>query len=427
MNFTVLSYRCTVRTHLGEYGLKYTHSFTILSHLINEEVKNQHPKIMTGALTMHSSPFRHPLVRDLAWALLSPNLLSAHALPEGISFLFPTDLFPTDLFPTDLLPTKVPDCHDTQYHKIWTWLKALDERPQTLESHLLTQGSRRIGVQFEQLLAFYFQYGPEANTIADFRQRVQIHQSHSRTPKTIGELDFLWRCQSPEQRIAPEIYKTGSHVEAAVKFYMGNGKRDVDLQDPYQWVGPNRNDRLALKLNKLFDHQLRLSHHDCAQAVISALGIEVLRTYLQLKGRLFLPWRWHLATREECTCVLPDIIASDAELGFWLRFSELSSVMNEAATGNRWAVLTRQGWMSTAVCTLSLDSTPSVSHSSGIEWVSATDDAKATHSALCEHISKYFSTFHRPILIALLTNDAQDDTQWVEQRRYFVTPDDWGV
>lgn len=95
---------------------------------------------------------------------------------------------------------------------------------------------------------------------------------------TLGELDFI--LQNKET-------KAFVHMELAYKFYL----YDASISDeiPHNWIGPNRNDSLVLKLEKLQKQQFKLLHTSYAQAQLSGLEHQKVTQQLCLLANLFVP------------------------------------------------------------------------------------------------------------------------------------------
>ncbi|WP_233848601.1 DUF1853 family protein [Paraburkholderia sp. HD33-4] len=165
---------------------------------------------------------RDPAVRDLAWLLLSPDLLRPQPPTGALADPFDT--------PQELQATL-------------DWLRALDAAPELLHQDLAATRITRLGRYAERLLGFFLRYGPAAQLIA-----AGVPLRHAGL--TLGECDFLVRTRQGARL----------HWELAVKCYLhagdANGAEVASLAD---YVGPNLKDRFDLKLAHLLDHQLPLS------------------------------------------------------------------------------------------------------------------------------------------------------------------------
>lgn len=132
---------------------------------------------------------------------------------------------------------------------------------------------------------------------------------------TLGELDFLLKHTETQQLI---------HVELACKFY---------LYDPYRkgnneychWVGPNRNDFLDRKIEKLKDKQLPLLQHPECQKLLRPIigsGSNTIAQQVHFPAYLFLPFNHKH---------VPDNVNRKAIKGFWLKPEQLQNSSFEHA------------------------------------------------------------------------------------------------
>ncbi|WP_086932470.1 DUF1853 family protein [Agarilytica rhodophyticola] len=201
--------------------------------------------------------YKHPVVRDLAWLLLSPSMLDGK--------LAHFDAFTINEPLTSLLP----------------WLENIDRQwcqdPQSTPDIIARDNFRRLGLYAEALLAFYFQH---ANTRAAPYRLLARNIQINRDKTTLGECDFFI------ENTAGEII----HIELAVKYYL---QINCGHQLWHHWLGPNTKDRLDIKLNRMMDHQLALPHKDFTQSALeditNTLGIKGKRLISRhlIKGYLF--------------------------------------------------------------------------------------------------------------------------------------------
>lgn len=188
--------------------------------------------------------FTHPHVRNLAWVIASPSLLS---------YLPNTD------YAVDVLGD---DFWQQHYLAYLPKLQLLDNYPQALEQFLSQHPHHRLGYYFEYLLLFWL-LDNEYHPFELIKHRATLYEGKI----TRGELDFLVKNQQTGQV---------EHWEAAVKFYLGY----QPLNNAYDWWGANDNDRLGNKLRHLANKQF--SHVAYQNSVIE-------RRCLIIKGRLFYP------------------------------------------------------------------------------------------------------------------------------------------
>ena len=97
--------------------------------------------------------------------------------------------------------------------------------------------------------------------------------------ETIGELDFIIK-EVATARL--------THLEMAYKFYLYDPNiSDMEIEN---WIGPNRNDSLSKKLDKLKKRQFPLLHSDIANKTLNNLAINQIEQSLCLLVNLYLPY-----------------------------------------------------------------------------------------------------------------------------------------
>jgi hypothetical protein len=99
--------------------------------------------------------------------------------------------------------------------------------------------------------------------------------------KTIGEIDFI---------IENRIEKKLIHLELAYKFYLFDPSISIDPIN--NWIGPNRNDSLSEKLDKLKKKQFPLLYHRCTASVFDTIAIDTVSQALCLLVSLFVPYEF---------------------------------------------------------------------------------------------------------------------------------------
>lgn len=210
--------------------------------------------------------FSNPIVRQLGFALASPNIL--RQIPKDLAVL-----------------------HSFQLHEDCIWqqhfldylprLKQLDQQPKPLLDFVAMLKSTRLGLRFEMLVWFWL--------LDDAYHPYQL-LGHSIQmidgPRTIGELDFL---------IFNRDLKRVEHWEVAVKYYLA--EHDYSLQ---HWYGLNRSDRLARKLKHFTEKQFQFKQ---------ALHHEIEARFCILKGQLY--------RAQHSAASLPTWVNPSRRLGTW--------------------------------------------------------------------------------------------------------------
>jgi hypothetical protein len=291
---------------------------------------------------------RKSSVREMGWCLFSPPIL--------------------DRLPPEAT-TPWPVACDRGAIEI---LEALDKDTAALETHLANGDDRRLGARFEAFWTFFLRNHPRYRLLA---YNLPVY----RNGNTLGALDFLFEDTHRERVV---------HGEVAVKFYIYQADRPgVELA---KWIGPNPDDNLQLKIERLQRHQLPLSSGPEGMAALRAHGLPApdCKAVL-LKGYLF-----HPAGR---TIDLPDGFNRDHLHGEWLtidNLAELVATTNQEQAGTRWLILEKPGWL-----------LPALPESQGV-------------ANFVQRVGKRLEREKRPIMIARTTDGE-------ESRRYFVIPEGW--
>jgi hypothetical protein len=236
---------------------------------------------------MRPGIFKHPCVRDLAWAgFAPPMILGPDISGAGID-----------------------------YSPFWReHLQALDADPAPLLAFLGDACEKRLGIYYERLWHYLLERDPDTELLA--------HNLPVRDGKrTIGEFDCLFWCRRRNAHI---------HLELAVKFYLG-----IPGQD--SWLGPGARDRLDIKLDHLLDQQSRLASHPAARQPLQALGIADCLGLIDIKGYLFVPAcgmqapRWHNAANA---------------LQRWYSLEEFCALEPLSRSWVGWQEIPRRRWLS---------------------------------------------------------------------------------
>ena len=298
-------------------------------------------------------------VRDLAWVIGSPGLLDASYAEYGAQVV-------DDAWCSAQLQACMP------------WLSTLDNTPHTLHAHIAARPSRRLGHYFETLISFWFSHRADAQIIAS---NLQVRE----TGRTLGEYDLLWRDGAGGVR----------HWEMAVKYYL----QATPLPEQRAYIGPGARDRLDLKLDRVFGHQLGLGRTPAGLTALSNVialpgSIELDTAQAFIKGYLFYP-----AAQLESPSA-PGV--SDTHLrGWWIHVS--AALLPQTAHNTGWTILPRLRWLAPA----RLEADASV----------------MTNAELCTLLEQHFALTSEALQVAELQRDA--DGTWHECARGFVMCKTW--
>lgn len=314
-----------------------------------------------AALAALQGALLDPIVRDLAWLLLSVPLLRAQ--PPGGELADPFETVQQEAATLD-------------------WLRELDRDPAALHQAIAATRIVRLGRYAECLLGFFLQHGPAGRLVA---ANVALRLAG----RTIGECDFLVESASGRRL----------HWELAVKCYLHAGGERAELAD---YVGPNLQDRFDLKLAHLLGHQLPLSSRE----EFGALGhAGPWQPQMFVKGWLF--YRWG-----EAPPIAPSVEPAHHR-GFWITRGDwpaLRASRDEA----RWAVLPRLAWLA-----------PRAGIADHEVDVAGLATAQALTERLEQLGIGQIGQLTGPAMIAVFERDPLARGCWRETERGFVVPDEW--
>ena len=250
----------------------------------------------------------HPLVRDLAWLLLAPDLVATPwpGRPSRTSLGLGDD------------------------SRLAEWLDDLEAWPGALEERVGDTLQGRMGLYHERLWQFLLETAPGTELLA---HNLRI----LRGKQTLGELDLLYRHAG-----RPEVI----HLEVAIKFYLGLTEGPGHTDDQARWIGPGGADSLAGKREHLHRHQLRLTElpeaRDALQALLGrcaagADGALPVPRRLAMPGVLFYPWHAPLPPPSE---------AHTSHLrGHWLHWRAWQRYRHGLPASSRGTRLAKPHWL----------------------------------------------------------------------------------
>jgi hypothetical protein len=243
--------------------------------------------------------FKHQSVRDLAWAIASPPLitnLSHQCLWQGGMW------------------------YQRLYEGTLPWLIEIDADPAELDELLSNQKDRRMGKYFETLWSFWLRHCP-------FYEVVENNIQIIIDGETLGEIDFI---------LFDKVMKKTVHWEVAVKFYLGVG----DTRLMCNWHGPNLRDRLDVKVEHLMHRQSVISKDTKVARWLKQQGLVIDACAVVLKGRLYFPWLSNQT--QDRGKMLPVQCFEELSYGHWFKKADFEEVFDEKQC---FELLINQGWM----------------------------------------------------------------------------------
>lgn len=279
------------------------------------------------------------LVRDLVWVVNSPSLMaltSQESVPQR--------------------PLKISDIDQDHLNSYLASPRKRRVGPR----------ERRVGRYFERLVVYWLRFILRCEVVD---QSLQLREGK----RTVGEIDLLFR---------DELGRL-NHWELACKFYLQLNFNDATAID---YVGPNANDTLRKKAERLLHHQLPLGVR-CFP--------EIVRSEAFVKGRIFYHWQ----TDTEVT--LPEELAADHLRGSWLRIGEVAELLRTRR--HRYRILRKPHWLAE-------------------EYANPNDDDLLSADGLAQFLENHFSTRNTPILLSEFPDSPSVEC---ESRRWFVVSDQW--
>ena len=258
-----------------------------------------------------------------------------------------------------------------------SWLQSDLEKCLLIE-HFQNKNMKMLGTYFEALWDFYLSYSPKTKLITKNLQVIQ-------DKRTLGEFDFIYENLEPRNFV---------HLEVAVKYYLGVPEidhcRNVDYSSLDCWIGPNINDRLDIKLDKLINFQSRLSESNRGKELLSQFSINEITPEICLLGYLFYPLNESMKP--------PTDSNKKHNRGYWTPLANLNSLVSKE---EYWQVIEKPFWLSP------------------LEVESETKLGRALTVARVEQIVE---KFNRPVLIGSFIPNQKS---FLRKDLYFIVPDTW--
>lgn len=301
--------------------------------------------------------YKNQIVRDLYWVISSPALFEI--LPNSNSLR----ILNQQLF-------------DTEIKSLSKTLIDLDNNPEPLIEHIQFGNNKLLGKYYESLVEYWFQISRRFEIVD---KSVQLNHNG----ETLGEFDFILKDKIRDKFI---------HLESAGKFYLSSENKS----DWKTFIGPNPNDNLQNKMEKLFNEQTQLSKTSLGKEKLTEMGVSEVESAMLLKGYIFYQIKNFLSNQ----LIIPVHSNPNHNKGWWLRFGEVENLYN--LNCNQWLVLKRHNWISRAVA--------------------STENELLNTSDLFMFLKSYFEFNHYPILIASME---KYDNHFTEITRGFVVSDLW--
>jgi len=144
--------------------------------------------------------------------------------------------------------------------------------PSNLEFELPT--NVRLGHLVEKIVSEFIKSSTNYRLLFENTQLVEAK-------KTIGEIDFILQEIATKQVI---------HLELAYKFYLFDP--EISSNPINNWIGPNRNDSLKEKLEKLKTKQFPLLFQSTAASTFKTLDLDEVAQKLCFLASLFVPFEY---------------------------------------------------------------------------------------------------------------------------------------
>lgn len=270
---------------------------------------------MAGFTAQVQSQFHHDSLR---WMLESPAPIGDHAAA---------------IYPLSESVGGIARFNAAEQAANKAWLTEQAHAPDALLRALQTPEQappQRLGRYAEGLLSFYLQRAPLHRLIAEhvpIRRKEAPEVGEAQDHTTLGELDYL--LQDSSTRFL--------HWELAIKFFLAES--DKAVLEASDFIGPDRKNSLHLKLEKMFQRQLRQPIPERFLAPgMTQDSAQIWHRQIYSRGYLF----YRLGAPAQTCAVLNSAHAR----GFWLPMTELESLPDA-----EYLPLPRWRWLANARCT----------------------------------------------------------------------------
>lgn len=226
--------------------------------------------------------------------------------------------------------------------------------------------------------------------------------------RTLGELDIL-----VENRQLNRI----EHHELAVKFYLG-----TSTAEGLRWIGPNRRDRLDLKISRMRDHQMTLAQTPEAIRVFAKHHLPAPAvSRLVMLGQLFVPYS-HGVQSPQSDDLEAQALASGFVSGSQLERDQTNIALSLDETArNTLARLPACYWHAVhRIPTSALVNSVVVGKP---DWLGTLPSIANPSFVNAQVLLDTVELNQRAELVARLTRDS--DGLWREVERFFLVPKNW--
>ncbi len=246
--------------------------------------------------------YRNKIVRDLAWVIGSPPLLTDSK----------NDLYLNQSF------------YDKEYQSFSSYLEKLDKDQTELVDHIENGNTRLLGKYFESLVEFWLRKSEDKKLLA---HNLQVFRGRN----TIGEFDFVYRDLNDGK-----VY----HLECAGKFYISH-KSSAQHSN---FIGPNAIDNLGRKVNKIINDQIPLGQSTEGREALLIEGVEeIVAPKIFLKGYLF----YQADLLLDSLIVLPENANPDHPKGWWIYSNDIDYFLSQRKS--KWIIIDRMNRISKVI------------------------------------------------------------------------------
>jgi len=137
-------------------------------------------------------------------------------------------------------------------------------------SELIIDKKLPLGKRVEYFFEYYIKLALRYNIV---NKNIQIIKDGN----TLGELDFI---------LYDKVEKRYEHVELVYKYYVYDPSFENELD---RYIGPNRNDTLVKKVNKLKDKQLPLLFNDNTKSYLNDINLKNIKQTVCYKANIYIP------------------------------------------------------------------------------------------------------------------------------------------